>query len=1011
MTPFSIAFLVDSVPFTKAVVAGETSLGGSESACLGLARALQARGHDVHIFATKLAEDAEGPDFAHVTWHKSEDFAAMNSFIEWDVVVGLRMYAAFFQPMHARLRILWNQDLMIPGAMPSQVMAAVWNIDQIAYVSQYHRHQWEDLQKDLAPIGWVTKNGYDPSMLPTASTKDPFRIIHVSRPERGLDPILAMWPALKAREPRATLQICRYSSMYDTGPGSWTDTCQSYDRQVQAVNEAVGGITYLGELNKAQLYQAISDAAVMWYPGVASFAETSCIAAIEAQACGTPFVGSFRGALPETVPSGVLVPGDALQSDYQEQSIAAVLNFLHGCQTQSFSYRKTVQAGLAHVKGYTFDGLAGEWEAQIQAWFRARYEGNTPGVLRQLLHEDDHVAARAVAESLGDREASRFCTRVIDGQDQSADDYASHALGNVLKEATNTDRFKAVIPTFEHCTRLLDVACGNGAFAIALAWAYPEIHVHGIDYAQGNIDRARAAAEEAGVSDRVTFERVTVYDYTQHAIHQEFASWTPSQPFDGLHCGEFIEHVANCAALVDGLERVLARGARVLYSCPHGPWTELMARGQPIHRGHVHHFQHDDLKAVFGRKAHCAVNYMVGGMTRRGAPIGVWLTSYTVDGQPARPRSLQSRIERTRPLQRLSVGIIAKDAEQDLARCLNSIYALADEIVVGDTGSTDTTRAIAESYGARVIDLPDVKDIETGFSGARNAVLDTCTGDWFLWIDSDEQLINGVWLRRYLDGVIFNGLVIRQAHLYLDRAPTEDIPVRLFRNTGTVRFYGCVHEQPQDGECNTDIYPTLDAQDLRMAHTGYLTEDIRQEKRVRRNLPLLMRDQQVFADRLLGKVLLLREAVIQSDAICSANGGVVTPRAQAGYAHAIRLFMEHFDDPGHKFHVLARPWYQAALEHLGLGYEMELALAGERGSLGNKRAAPERIRVRDARELDQILRHRMKDIAKQMEPVTFHTDPSFAPVVPVRPATSGVALGSWLEGGMGGGQELSEVAV
>ena len=50
----SLAFLVDSVPFTKAVRDGLTSLGGSESACLGLARALQARGHDVHIYATKL---------------------------------------------------------------------------------------------------------------------------------------------------------------------------------------------------------------------------------------------------------------------------------------------------------------------------------------------------------------------------------------------------------------------------------------------------------------------------------------------------------------------------------------------------------------------------------------------------------------------------------------------------------------------------------------------------------------------------------------------------------------------------------------------------------------------------------------------------------------------------------------------------------------------------------------------------------------------------------------------
>ena len=41
---------------------------------------------------------------------------------------------------------------------------------------------------------------------------------------------------------------------------------------LEAANAKVGGITYLGELGKAALYQAVSDAAVMWYPGVPTFA-------------------------------------------------------------------------------------------------------------------------------------------------------------------------------------------------------------------------------------------------------------------------------------------------------------------------------------------------------------------------------------------------------------------------------------------------------------------------------------------------------------------------------------------------------------------------------------------------------------------------------------------------------------------------------------------------------------------------------------------------------------------
>src|SRR5262245_45805898 len=123
----SWAFIVESVPFTRAVVNGETSLGGSESACLGLARALQARGHRVHIFAGRLSPDAAGADPCGVQWHSITEFTAMNQFTEWDVVCALRMLRAFAgPPIHARFKLLWNQDLMIPGTMQAGIMSIAW---------------------------------------------------------------------------------------------------------------------------------------------------------------------------------------------------------------------------------------------------------------------------------------------------------------------------------------------------------------------------------------------------------------------------------------------------------------------------------------------------------------------------------------------------------------------------------------------------------------------------------------------------------------------------------------------------------------------------------------------------------------------------------------------------------------------------------------------------------------------------------------------------------------------
>ena len=987
------AFLVDSVPFTLPVIAGETSLGGSESAALGLARALARRGHGVHLFTTQLATEAVGhQDQAGVIWHSLDEFTTINTFLEFDVVVALRMLGAFAgHPIQARLKLLWSQDLLVPGAMQQSVMSIAWALDHICYVSDYHRRQWEHLQPEVAGLGWVTKNGYDPTLVPADVTKDPARIIHSSRPERGLGPLLLMWPALKAACPDATLDLCRYSSMYDQGPGSWSDVCAQWDARVAEVQAKVGGIRWLGELTKPQLYQAISTAAVMWYPGVSTFAETSCLAAVEAQACGTPFVGSYRGALSETCPDGMLIRGDHASETYQAESQAAVLALLDGCARNSFEYRRRQQAGRRHVLAYTHEQIAVEWERQVETWFAERYTSHTAAVQRQLLHEDDHVAAKQVAEARGDHKAREFCDFVIAGKDHTAEDYGAHAIADPLVEADGSGRFQAVARYFEHTTHLLDIACGNGSAAIAFTRRYPMLRIHGLDFSAANILRAREGAARAGVGERCTFEQVTVYDFDRQALSDEWQTWRQDRvgTFDGLFVGEFLEHVANATDLIDGLEVVLRDGAQVAYTCPRGPLVDMVPRDVPLHRGHVHHFQHDDLHAVFGQKRDLRVDYIDGGLTPRGQAVGNWLIRYTHEaGRRARPRPLAQRIARTRPYQRLSVGILAKNAETTIGRCLESVWAIADEIVIGDTGSTDTTKAIAAQYGAIVLDLDPIDQQPEGFAGARNAVLARCTGDWFLWIDTDEALIRPYQLRHYLNGSVYHGFILHQTHLYIDGPPTYDKPVRLFRNTGHVRFYGCVHEQPQDGHANGDIMPVLELWDVCIAHMGYLTADGREQKRLERNLPLLLKDGTVFQERTLGKVLQCREAVIQAD-LYRARGD--QSRAQQGYQWAVYLFVTHFDDPAHKYHGLARPWYEAALQHLGIGWEHEIALAGKYGGLGPSHAAPERVWVRDAAEYARLVTFKVKGLAEKMAPVTFVTDPDALVQVPIEPALEATA--------------------
>jgi SAM-dependent methyltransferase len=61
-----------------------------------------------------------------------------------------------------------------------------------------------------------------------------------------------------------------------------------------------------------------------------------------------------------------------------------------------------------------------------------------------------------------------------------------------------------------------DIGCGHGSSTILMAQAYPRSTFVGSDYHQPSIERARNAAREAGVDDRVTFEVATAQDYSGH---------------------------------------------------------------------------------------------------------------------------------------------------------------------------------------------------------------------------------------------------------------------------------------------------------------------------------------------------------------------------------------------------------------------------------------------------------------------------------------------------------------
>ena len=83
---------------------------------------------------------------------------------------------------------------------------------------------------------------------------------------------------------------------------------------------------------------------------------------------------------------------------------------------------------------------------------------------------------------------------------------------------------------------------------------------------------------------------------------------------------------------------------------------------------------------------------------------------------------------------KISATIVAFNEERNIARAIRSL-ACADQILVVDSGSSDRTREIAASLGARVIEEP-----WSGYAAQKNFAAASAAHDWILSLDADEEL-------------------------------------------------------------------------------------------------------------------------------------------------------------------------------------------------------------------------------------------------------------------------------
>lgn len=157
----------------------------------------------------------------------------------------------------------------------------------------------------------------------------------------------------------------------------------------------------------------------------------------------------------------------------------------------------------------------------------------------------------------------------------------------------------------------------------------------------------------------------------------------------------------------------------------------------------------------------------------------------------------------------LGVCMIVKNEEDVLARCLQSLGNVYDELIIVDTGSTDKTLEIARSFTDKVFHFDWIDD----FAAARNYSFSLAKSDFLMWLDADDifdenNLRALVQLKSDLTGQV--DLVMMKYAAVFDETGKPTLLYereRIVKRKRNYRWIGAVHEAivPSGNILHSDI--------------------------------------------------------------------------------------------------------------------------------------------------------------------------------------------------------------
>lgn len=336
-------------------------LGGSETAAVKLASGLAAEGWFVDVYGGLSGEGPhDGVMYQNWTMYDPDEHC--------DVFISSRAANAVSKLVpNAEVKLLWCHDSTVGGDLQKYI----GDYNAVLTLTQSHEDGLRKVEAVDGPeydhLFIRTRNGVDLGRFDAkeVAKRREQTVVYSSSPDRGLEPLLDMWPEIQKRVPQARMKVFYGFDVFDKMHAN-NAVMKAWKANLLKRIATLKGVKLMGRVDQETLAKEQLRAKVWAYPyGRDNPTETSCITAMESMAAGLYIVTTDTGALKETVGNGgVLVPGDVEEETYRKKFVDAVVLGM----TNDRVLEHVTSRGRLRSQSFSWDDVVTQWDDLFSGW-------------------------------------------------------------------------------------------------------------------------------------------------------------------------------------------------------------------------------------------------------------------------------------------------------------------------------------------------------------------------------------------------------------------------------------------------------------------------------------------------------------------------------------------------------------------------------------------------------------------------------------------------------------------